>query len=97
MAWSIGKGYNYNSQRCIVSDDPEAMTVSRDRDSDREYYGGTLIAESVHPENAALIAAAPELYRALNMVLSRLRDHSEDWGDEADAGYAAIAKAEGRK
>lgn len=39
-----------------------------------EYYGGHLIAESVAPQNRDIIAAAPELYEALEMV----RDADDD-------------------
>jgi hypothetical protein len=35
---------------------------------DKDYYGGYLIAESVAPSMVSLIAAAPELLEALEMV-----------------------------
>ena len=57
-----------------------------------EYYGGHLIAESIAPNNIGLIAAAPDLLKALKALRATL--HAAGYAtDHADK---AIAKAEGR-
>lgn len=74
------------------------------------WLGGLTDTPSADPEwpaNARLIAAAPEMYEALETVAQLLRDHHADQGAEdgwqneelRDAWVAArdvLAKAEGR-
>jgi hypothetical protein len=58
-------------------------------------YGGYLIAESIAPQNKALIAAAPDLYEACAAVFSTVEYiHLPD--DVIRVLRNAMAKAEGR-
>ncbi len=52
----------------VVSDFPTGD--SRDDESSLMYYGGRLIAESVAPNNRALIAAAPMLAISLMEIVN---------------------------
>lgn len=62
--WRIGTNYG------VVADHPvHGLPGSEEVD----YYGGHLIAESVAPKNQPIIAAAPEMYAALEAVLSDSR------------------------
>ncbi len=63
-----------------------------------KYYGGFLIAESISPENRALIASAPELLAALKNLHNTVRtlDCDRSGWNEMDDAEAAIAKAEGK-
>ena len=74
--WRLGK---YNS--AVVADTKPAYRVAHAllignetvEESDRSeiaHYGGHLIAESICPEDAPLIAAAPDLYAALDEALA---------------------------
>lgn len=60
--WRIGKC------GAIVADFPIQGGVPGT--SDTESYGGYLIAETVAPENAPLVAAAPRLLRALEVMVA---------------------------
>lgn len=96
--WSVGpKG------GCVVTDEPLPQYSGRGGHDEVEYYGGHLIAESIwRPEDARLIAAAPELLEALQdlnreLVLSDvdldyIESHFRPWLTKA---YDAIAKARG--
>jgi hypothetical protein len=54
---------------CVVSDSNENLTVRGAYESGCiEYYGGYLIGESMTPSNAALISAAPDMYRMLKVI-----------------------------
>jgi hypothetical protein len=65
------------------------------------YYGGNLIAESVAPRNAPVLAAAPELLTAARAATHALKSYAHGNGapdlarEVAKALDAAIAKAEG--
>jgi hypothetical protein len=80
----------------VVADAPDGL---RTTDPDNvAAYGGNLVAETVAPCNAPLIAAAPELYEAARFAASVIRaqglfDRSERMAVEKLE--AAIAKAEG--
>lgn len=54
-----------------------------------DYYGGHLIAESIAPQNVPLIAAAPDLLEALEMV----RDADEDCKSDGLPTIPDIARA----
>lgn len=64
---------------------------------EREYYGGNLVAESLTPENANLIAAAPDLYEALDAVLADLRAGGNGGYENLAYAYAALDKARGEE
>lgn len=50
----------------IVSESNEGLTINGSYDEESKvYYGGYLIAESVSPANASLIAAAPDMLGAM--------------------------------
>jgi hypothetical protein len=91
--WRAGTGGG-----SVVSDVLPRDAVSGSEDA--EYYGGYLIAESVAPSMVSLIAAAPELLAALEMVRDADNDCRLDGlktiPPSARAKIdAAIAKAEG--
>jgi hypothetical protein len=83
---------------CIVADHPvEGMNGS----DAVNYYGGHMVAESIARQNAPLLAAAWDLYEALEMV----RDADEDCKKDGFPTIpdiprakidAALAKAEGK-
>ena len=84
----------------VVADHPIPELSGSD---EVEYYGGHLVAESIAPQNMALIAAAPELLAEAHAAVAFLK--TVEWNDstsETDAGNlrialeAAIAKAEDR-
>lgn len=85
--WSIGRqGW------CVIADHPiEAGPRGAD---DVEYYGGHLICESVTPNNARLIAAAPEL---LEMLQSIENDDKSIPAAFWDRMQAVIVKAGGTR
>lgn len=88
--WRIGK-----QGGSVVADYPVPGMNGSDA---TDYYGGHLIAESITPSNAKLIAAAPDLLEALMMVRDAdedsLRDGLETIPSSARASIdAAIAKA----
>jgi hypothetical protein len=93
--WTPGPWWVGRNERSVVcnTEIPEWHTADS-----VEYYGGHLVAESMAPANARLIAAAPELAEALEAAL-RLLDETQTlaWsprqGDIYDAARAALAKA----
>lgn len=58
--WRIGKHYG-----AVVADHPVPEISGSDH---VEAYGGHMVGESIAPRNRALIAAAPELLEALQVV-----------------------------
>ena len=64
-------------------------------------YGGWLVAECQHKEDAVLVAATHELYDALDGLLDELDSTPEirltSWGISTDDARAALAKARGEK
>jgi len=76
--WKAG-----NFKRCIVTDAIDGSVFGDD--SNREYYGGSLVAESIHPANRdfAILArtALPQLaedYRKLLVVAEAARVACEE-------------------
>lgn len=65
--WRVGK-----KGLCVVAD---GETWNRDDDDSRVFYGGNLVCESVAPENVAVIAAAPAMYKAISMLPLYLVDN----------------------
>lgn len=61
--WRVGRSGS------VVADHPVPEISGS---NDVKYYGGHLIAESIAPQNAALIAAAPELLAALSWFIDDL-------------------------
>lgn len=57
--WRVGR------RGSVVADSPVPQISGSDA---VEYYGGHLIAESITPSNAALVAAAPDFYGALTIA-----------------------------
>lgn len=66
--WKIG-----TYRTTVVSEVPIKGTTNLSGHADTKFYGGHLIAESIwRSEDAALIAAAPELYIAADNALNAL-------------------------
>jgi len=59
--WKIGK----HTSQVVAINLPDNSQYDRNKITDMDYYGGYLIAESIEEDNAALIAAAPDLLQAL--------------------------------
>jgi hypothetical protein len=58
----------------VVSDVEPTAEMRRTGHGDVEVYGGVLIAESILPNNIAIISAAPKLLAALKKAAERLSD-----------------------
>jgi hypothetical protein len=66
-----------------------------------EYYGGHLVAESITPSNAKLIAAAPDMLEALQFIVEQTSEPANaghtlgayQLGAGIDMARKAIAKA----
>lgn len=89
--WRAGK---YIS--CVVCDKPVPEIGGSDH---VEYYGGHLIAESIAPQNAHLIAAAPDLLEACEAAynfITNAETTQEQRQLVAGQLYNALAKAEGK-
>lgn len=85
--WRIG-----TSGGSVVCDTPvRAGPKTSEDESERLYYGGYLVAESIAPQNRPLIAAAPDLLKACERIAD------EKFLTQAGAAQlvAAIAKARG--
>jgi hypothetical protein len=96
--WRVGKP----GSNSVVADVPVPGINGSDA---TDYYNGHLVAESVAPQNVALIAAAPDLLTGLERLLEHYVDlvrcgDCGNWNPEEEApvkaARAAIAKAEGR-
>lgn len=91
--WSLGKTCG-----SVVTDCSEGFEKDTGH-SDTEYYGGYLIAESIlKPEDAHLIAAAPDLLRAnkenlefLEWVASQSREFNM-WSDKVHTLWCLITQ-----
>lgn len=61
--WRVG------TSGAIVADSAIGTHPSTDHPADYKYYGGLLLAESIwSPANAHMMAAAPEMYAALDAI-----------------------------
>lgn len=69
--WKVGKYKTTVVSEHKVNVTPSSNLVGHDGGvNEVEYYGGSLIAESIlRDENTYLIAAAPEMYSALNNLI----------------------------
>lgn len=75
----------------------DLVTIRRDIVSDGAEFAPAFVAGDITPEDAVLIAAAPELYAALSEALWMIVQHegTSDVNDRiVDAVRAALAKAE---
>ena len=83
--WRVGR-----DGTCVVADpsDDVPLNARKLADSDTEYYGGRLIAESVEPRNARVLAAAPAMFRALGAVVEATSE--EEKKRAIDAARAAL-------
>jgi hypothetical protein len=100
--WTPGPWWVGRNERSVVcnTEIPEWHTADS-----VEYYGGHLVAESMAPANARLIAAAPELAEALEAMLYEYEGvydmtapthHQSDAALKAESmARAALAKAKG--
>jgi len=62
--WSVGKKFT----NTVITDNPEGFKPESGHAS-TGYYGGYLIAESIYkPEDAKLIAAAPDMHEVLTVI-----------------------------
>lgn len=95
--------WRYSKQGdAIVADVPVWEDTEERLLRECEYYGGFLVAESVHPKNKALIMAAPEMYQLLkeqieaydNTPMSDLNYAGIDWIKRT---REVLAKADGRE
>lgn len=87
--WTVG-------YRVILADHPVADAYSGfSTEEERLYYDGYLIAESVSPSNARLIAAAPLLLAAAQKAMDECCDLIAT--DAGNALQAAIEAATGEK
>lgn len=79
----------------VLTADPSASEGLRYAEDNFQYYGGHLVAESIAPQNRPLIAAAPELLDALEVLVEK---YGEIKYDEAlvKKVEALIAKAKGQ-
>ncbi|MFN7132244.1 MAG: hypothetical protein ACK4N5_09180, partial [Myxococcales bacterium] len=78
--WRVGR------DGAVVADTDEGTHALRGDDA--EFYGGALVAESIRPANINLIAAAPEMYEALDP------DALEAIADEIGAAFEHSARAD---
>lgn len=91
--WRIGKSHG-----AVIADHPAPGVRGSD---DVEAYGGHMVAESIAPQNRALVAAAPEVLDALiacraELFLKVSNEHGPKFArqyPEIVAAEAAIAKA----
>lgn len=83
--WSVGR------RGSVISTESDGITINGGTGADADiYYGGNLICESVSDNNATLIAAAPELYDALNDVVD---SYKKNEGISIDIAPIIKAKA----
>lgn len=80
--WKVGR------TGCVVTDNPEGYSerTGHTGTDNIEYYGGTLVCESIHkPEQAKLIAAAPDLLNAIQYYFDVLSEvNGENWARKPD-------------
>lgn len=84
--WKVGKYKTTVVSEHKVEVTPASNLIGHDGGAnDTEYYGGSLIAESIlRDENAKLIAAAPEMYEVLiGLTLVENEDELDDVIDQA--------------
>ena len=85
--WRVGK-----SGGSVVADQPITGMAGSDH---VDYYGGHLVAESITPSNARLIAAAPELLEALQRYVAHDQRTGLTDNNLYRTAVAAIEKATG--
>lgn len=75
--WKVGKHKTTVVSEHKVEVTPAANLIGHDGGvNEVEHYGGSLIAESIlRAENTHLIAAAPEMYNALNNLIKLYDDN----------------------
>lgn len=95
--WKVG------AMGAVISDDATQITkIDAKRGHDEvEYYGGVLVCESIRKnEDGKLIAAAPELLKALQIIFSSKNEIISDMnfcrdgnGDDMEWKFDEIEKA----
>jgi len=75
--WKVGK-----QKTTVVSTHPVDDQIPGSDST--EYYGGYLVAESVAPSRAPLLAASPKLYKALKELVRCVRGGDQTAGVSMD-------------
>jgi len=76
--WTPGSWRKSSKTKAVISDSARGIDVKGATGTEASaYYGGNLICESVSDYNANLIAAAPELYDALEYARSLIMESLE--------------------
>lgn len=90
--WTPGK----NGGTVITDCDDGFENTTGHKDPTREYYGGTLIAESIWREkDVLLIAAAPDLLGMLNSLVLSITAHPDYVsGEEGDEWHDLVSLAD---
>lgn len=85
--WSLGK-----SGGTVITDTTEGFENTTGH-IDNDYYGGTLIAESIHRiADAKLIAAAPDMLEALIGLIDSFGGYDLELCEEKDLERIRFAK-----
>lgn len=88
--WAVGKW----GGSVVTEDNSGFERYLETGHSDKEHYGGNLIAESIPAPFINLISAAPELLRVLEMVNEKYCGNA--WSSDRELINQAISKAYGR-
>lgn len=89
----ITKGEWKVSPKCSGVVVVEGKPTERDTPESIEYYGGALVAESCRQADAKMIAAAPDMFRALAGILPFAAEFINDNHPAMQKAKAAIKKA----
>ena len=90
MALTKGNFKVGNGGHCVVTDcEQEADFARRDSHDSIKYYGGVLVCESCHEDDAKLFAAAKELLEACQAAIRK----QGTWAETSKQLSEAIKKA----